>query len=460
MFKLIAIPFGYVMKYCYLLLKNYGLALVLFTFITKLLMFPLSVKQQKQTAKSAKLQPKLDKLKKKYGNNREKLNEEMTKLYAEEGVSMTGGCLPLILNFVLLFAMIEIIYAPITYITDVPEADINDAKESVSAVMNLSLELKANGQAEKSKFDTFEEYVKVNGVTYVVGEDLTAEQVKANDEAVEKIVNSIKSKDNKKIFKNSRKLSEDQLENAVEVLFENEGLDEYFADGKKVPSGLLSRPELLVFNIVEAGKGDFLPETVVEASKEIEYEMFGVFLGNMPSWKNILVLIPILSLILQLAVTIVSQKFMKRNNPSMQMGMGGMNAMLYLMPLLSFWIAFSFPAGVGIYWIAQSLFALMQTVVLNLYYTPERLDKIVEKENAKRKKSGKKTFMERALEAQMMSQNGGVKAAADRKFDEEMSEDGGEKKLSKAEIKELQRQRLNEARRRMAEKYGDEYKED
>ncbi|MBQ8378677.1 MAG: hypothetical protein IJX42_06070 [Oscillospiraceae bacterium] len=64
--------------------------------------------------------------------------------------------------------------------------------------------------------------------------------------------------------------------------------------------------------------------------------------------------------------------------------------------------------------------------------------------------------MEKALEAQMMSQNGGVKAAADRKFDE-LEE---EKKLSKSEIKDLQRQRLNEARKRMAEKYGDEYHED
>lgn len=459
MFEIIAIPFGYVMKFCYMLLKNYGLALVLFTFITKLLMFPLSVKQQKQSAKTAKLQPKLEKLKKKYGNNKEKLNEEMTKLYAEEGVSMTGGCLPLILNFVLLFAMIEIIYAPITYITDAPESDVKEATNSVSTIMNLSLEIDTNGASEDATFKSFEELIEVNGVTYKVGENLTAEEKVANEESVEKIVSFIKDDDNKKIFKKSRKFEKDELENAVTILFENEGLDTYFADGKKVPSGLLSRPELLIFNIVEAGKGDFLPETVVEASEEIEYDIFGVFLGNMPSWSNILVLIPILSLVLQLVVTFVSQKFMKRNNPSAQMGMGGMNIMLYTMPLISFWIAFTFPAGVGIYWIAQSLFALIQTVVLNLYYTPERIDKINEKENAKRKKSGKKTFMEKALEAQMMSQNGGVKAAADKKFDE-MEEEGEERKLSKAEIKDLQRQRLNEARRRMAEKYGDEYNED
>lgn len=450
----IAIPFGYVMRLCYLLCKNYGLALILFTLITKLLMLPLSVKQQKQTAKTARLQPKLEKLKKKYGKNKEKLNEEMTKLYAEEGVSMTGGCLPLLLNFVLLFAMIEIIYAPITYITDVPKSEVKEATNLVSGVMTVSNEIK-NGDDDK---DTFAELIKVEGVEYVVGENLDADTVKANDEAVEKITNYILNSDNKKQFTKSRKLDKDVLTETVEVMFENEGLDEYFADTSKVPSGLSSRPELLIFNIVEAGKGDFLPANVVEGSKAIDYTIFGIFLGNMPSWHSILVLIPIISLIAQLALTFISQMFSKKNNPSMQMGMSGMNIMLYTMPLISFWIAFSFPAGVGIYWIAQSVFGLAQTVYLNLYYTPARLEKIEAKEKAKRKKSGKKSFMEKALEAQMQAQeSGGVKKAIEKHYEDEEEED---KKLSKAEIKAMQSKRLNEARKRMAEKYGDEYIED
>ena len=440
LFSIIAIPFGYMMKVCYMLLKNYGFALILFTFITKVLMFPFSVSQQKQTAKTAKLQPKLEKLKKKYGNNREKLNEEMTKLYAEEGVSMSGGCLPLLLNFVLLFAMIEIIYAPLTYITDAPKADVQKANTLVSNVMTVSNEIKAGGENS----NTFEEIVKLNDVEYVIEGN--------NEKSIEKIAEYFKNDENKKIFKKTRKLDENQLEDVIEVLFENEGQDTYFADKDKVPSGLQSRPELLVFNIVEAGKADFLPSTVVKAANGINYEIFGQFLGNMPRWNNVLVAIPIVSLLLQLLLTFVSQKFTKKNNPNAQMGMSGMNVMLYLMPLLSFWIAFTFPAGVGLYWIAQSIFGLVQTIILNVVFTPEYIEKLNEKEKAKKK--GKKSFMERALEAQMQAQNKELPTASDDYEEDE------EKKLSKAELKEMQRKRLNEARKRMAEKYGDEYKED
>lgn len=417
-------------------------------------MFPLSVKQQKQTAKTARLQPKLEKLKKKYGKNKDKLNEEMTKLYAEEGVSMTGGCLPLLLNFVLLFAMIEIIYAPITYITDAPKSETKEATNLIKGLYNISTEI-SKGEEDAN---TFAEVVEVQGVKYTIGENLDSDMVKANEEAVNKVTNYILSKDNKNQFKLSRKLDKEVIEDAVEVLFNYKGLDLYFADENEIPSGLSSRPELMTFNIIDAGKEDFLPDSVVEGAKAIDYTIFGVFLGNMPSWKNILVLIPIISLVAQLALTFISQMFSKRNNPTMQMGMSGMNIMLYTMPLISFWIAFNFPAGVGIYWIAQSVFGLGQTVVLNLYYTPERIEKMDQKEKAKRKKSGKKSFMEKALEAQMQAQeNGGVKKAIEKNYEDEDAED---KKLSKAEIKDLQRKRLNEARKRMAEKYGDEYNED
>ena len=185
--------------------------------------------------------------------------------------------------------------------------------------------------------------------------------------------------------------------------------------------------------------------------------MFGVFLGDYPSWKSVLVLIPVLSLVLQLLVTFVSQHYTKKNNINTnQPGMGGMTVMLYVLPLFSFWIAFNFPAGIGLYWIAQSLFSLIQVIVVNKVYTPEYIDKLNEKDAEKRKKKGKKSFMERALETQQLQSNGG--APEKNSDDEVLTEE--EKKLSKAELKELQRKRLNEARKRMAEKYGDEYKED
>lgn len=430
--SIIAIPFGWIMKLCYLLLKNYGFALILFTLITKILMFPLNVKQQKATAKTAKLNPKLEQLKKKYGNNKEKYNEEMTKLYAEEGVSMTGGCLPVILNFVLLFAMIEIIYAPLTYVTDVSKDKVEKAGTLVTNLMTVSTEIKSYD----GELDTYAEIKAENGDVYKF----------------------VTSDDHKNKFKNTNKISEDNLKEIITILDENEGLDEYFSDETKVTPNLKDRPQLLIFRIVEDGKGDFLDEEVRTTAEDFNYEMFGVFLGDYPSWKSVLVLIPIISLVFQLLLTVVSQHYTKKNNPSSaQMGMSGINIVLYVMPLISFWIAFKFPAGIGLYWIAQSAFGLVQVFIVNKVYTPEYIDKLNAKDAAKKKKKGKKSFMERALEAQQIQANGG-------KLPEKKEEEDGlgdeEKKLSKAELKELQRKRLNEARKRMAEKYGDDYTEE
>lgn len=428
--SVIAIPFGWIMKLCYLLVKNYGVALVLFTFITKILLFPLTIKQQKSTAKTAKINPKIQELKKKYGNNQEKYNEELTKLYAENDISMTGGCLPMLVNFILLFAMIEIIYAPLTYVTDVNKDKVEKAGGLVSNLMTVSTEIKAGDD----DLNTYSEIKTAKGDVYKF----------------------ITDEDNSKQFKLTGKLSDGDLKEVVGILDENPGLDEYFADEDKVTPNLRTRPQLLIFRILEDGKGDFLDQEIKDTAADFNYEMFGVFLGDYPSWKSKLVLIPILSLVFQLLVTVISQYFTKKNNPGVQMG-GAMNILLYVMPLISFWIAFRFPAGIGIYWIAQSIFILIQTIIVNKIYTPEYIDKLNAKDAAKRKKKGKKSFMERALEAQQMQANGGVMP---QKKAVEKDEDGEEKKLSKAEIKELQRKRLNEARKRMAEKYGDDYTED
>ena len=76
MFDLIAIPLGWIMKGCYYVFKNYGIALLVFTLITKIIVFPLNIKQEKSMASVAMLKPKMDELEKKYGKNKQKLQEE------------------------------------------------------------------------------------------------------------------------------------------------------------------------------------------------------------------------------------------------------------------------------------------------------------------------------------------------------------------------------------------------
>ena len=95
---------------------NYGLAIVLFTIVIKALLFPLTLKQQKSMYHTQKIQPEMKKLQEKYKDNKEKLNKEMTKLYQEAGVNPLGGCLPMILQMVILIALFQVLRQPLTYV--------------------------------------------------------------------------------------------------------------------------------------------------------------------------------------------------------------------------------------------------------------------------------------------------------------------------------------------------------
>ena len=95
---------------------NYALAIVLFTLVTKIILFPLSVKQQKSAAAMAAFQPKLEKLKKQYANNQQKLQEEQMKLYSEEGINPMASCLPLFIQFPILYGIFDVVYRPISHI--------------------------------------------------------------------------------------------------------------------------------------------------------------------------------------------------------------------------------------------------------------------------------------------------------------------------------------------------------
>lgn len=142
MWGIIAWPFGKVLWLCYELVHNYGWALLLFTVIIKLIMLPSSMKQQLSTARMAKLNPKLEQLKKKYGDNREKLNEATMELYNQENINPMGSCLPMVITFVLLFAVIEVVYAPLSYIGNVSKDKLTAAQNTVYDIYTVSSAIK------------------------------------------------------------------------------------------------------------------------------------------------------------------------------------------------------------------------------------------------------------------------------------------------------------------------------
>ena len=112
----IRIPFGYLLSWLYQLTSNYGVALIIFAVILKLILLPATAKSKKSTMKMSRLQPRLQALQKKYANDQQKLSEATQALYREEGVGMGAGCLWSLVPLFLLIPLYEVVRQPITYL--------------------------------------------------------------------------------------------------------------------------------------------------------------------------------------------------------------------------------------------------------------------------------------------------------------------------------------------------------
>ena len=125
--------FGYVLNFIYEAIKNYGLAIILFSILLKLILLPLTIKQQRTLKKSQKVQAELKVIQEKYKNDKEKLNKEMMDLYKRENMSPFSGCLSSIIQLILLLAMFYLVRNPLTYMKKVDIDEINIYKEKIVA---------------------------------------------------------------------------------------------------------------------------------------------------------------------------------------------------------------------------------------------------------------------------------------------------------------------------------------
>lgn len=125
MFEFFANMFGYLLQFVYNIIDNYGIAIILFTVIIKLLLLPLSIKQQRTMKKSTELQEKMKVIQFKYKNDPEKLNQEMMNLYKTENMSPFSGCLTAIVQLLLLLSIFYLVRSPLTYMEKIPKEDID-----------------------------------------------------------------------------------------------------------------------------------------------------------------------------------------------------------------------------------------------------------------------------------------------------------------------------------------------
>lgn len=123
--------FGTILNFIYNIVNNYGFAIIIFSILLKLVLIPLSIKQQRTMQKTTKIQEKMKSLQFKYKNDPEKLNQETMKLYKAENMSPFSGCLSAIIQLVILLAVFYMVRSPLTFVKKVSEEDVNNYKNEI-----------------------------------------------------------------------------------------------------------------------------------------------------------------------------------------------------------------------------------------------------------------------------------------------------------------------------------------
>ncbi|HNX14746.1 MAG TPA: membrane protein insertase YidC [Oscillospiraceae bacterium] len=112
----IVLPLGAIFKFCYTILPNFSLAVLLFAIIFKAVLFPLDINRQRSQAKMVRFQPKINAIQKKYAADKQRQNEEIQKLYTEEGYNPMGGCLPSLLPLPIFLGLYRVIVRPLSFL--------------------------------------------------------------------------------------------------------------------------------------------------------------------------------------------------------------------------------------------------------------------------------------------------------------------------------------------------------
>lgn len=115
MSDIIRVPFGYLLDYLYQFVNNYGVALIIFSLIVKVVLLPMSIKSKRSMLKTSRLAPEVKALERKYGDDKQGYQVAVNELYKEEGVSMTGGCVWSFIPLLILLPLYYVIREPITY---------------------------------------------------------------------------------------------------------------------------------------------------------------------------------------------------------------------------------------------------------------------------------------------------------------------------------------------------------
>ena len=132
--KIITIPFAALLRWIYAFTQSYGLSIILFALVIKVIMLPFQMKSKRSMIRMGRLSKKQEELKKQYAKNQQKYNEELQKLYQEEGINPAGGCLWSLLPLFLIIPLYRIIYNPLSHFMGLSEESLAQLKTAAEAI--------------------------------------------------------------------------------------------------------------------------------------------------------------------------------------------------------------------------------------------------------------------------------------------------------------------------------------
>ncbi len=304
-------------------------AVFLFTLFINVILLPLSINSQKSSVQQTRLKPKLDELKAKCGDDKQKYSMEMQKLYQDEGVKMSGGCLPMLIRLILMMSIYTVILSPLTYMSGVEKSEIENVTTVVNSTMT-SIE-----KEDKALFAQYSEKLDWQKNSSSRNNELAIVSIVRDDDKMELIKEILSEEDYKKIEKDLNNIRDKDSESAINYTLFNGLID------------LTETPRFSV-NIIKAFT---------------------------PVW-----LMPIIAFLAQMLSSVLSMMMQKKMNPEAPT----MSGMLLTMPLISLFIGFALPGGVTFYWACSSLIGgFIQLGVQNFYGPHKMLARMRSKELSK-----------------------------------------------------------------------------
>lgn len=340
-------------------IHSIAVCVIIFTFVAKMLMLPLTIKQQKSTKLSSRMNPEIMKINEKYKGKKDetsmrKQQAELQAVYEKYGSTPMSGCLPMLISLPIMFALYRVIYAIPAYVNDIYEmyGIIADKIQGIQGYGQAILSFIQENKISVSNLTPFIDVISDGGIAYN-----TIEITKNNLVDLMYQFNT----DNWELFRDTSTWLA-----AVDPakIIQNFSLN--------VSSESLRPVDTAAFAAMIPGIESTIREIVSVNS----------FLGNLnilnsPGWSFPGIIIPILAAVTQFVQSKVAMAGNSQQNNVDNPAAASMKMMNYVMPIMSMFFCAMLPICVGLYWVASAVFGAIQTVFINRYMDKVDVDDLI-----------------------------------------------------------------------------------